>query len=126
MASLLEALGEQNSGVTGSLRIFLGGPVQPEIGFVIHSTDYRRPETIDIGTSVAMTPSREILLDIVRQHGPQKALVAFGYAGWGPHQLEDELAQRAWFTAAADAKLIFDEDRDKVWDDAMSRRTQDL
>jgi putative transcriptional regulator len=126
LAKLLEAIGDKDSTATGSLRIFSGGPVQPEVGFVIHSTDYRRPETIEINASVAMTSSREILRDIASQHGPEKMLVAFGYAGWGPGQLEGELAQRAWFTAAADGKLIFDQDRDKVWDDAMAHRTQDL
>ncbi|HEY3641206.1 MAG TPA: YqgE/AlgH family protein, partial [Xanthobacteraceae bacterium] len=102
------------------------GPVQPEIGFVIHSTDYHRPETTEIDGRVAMTSSREILRDIASQHGPQMVLVAFGYAGWSPGQLENELAQRAWFTAAADSKLIFEDDRDKLWDDAMAHRTQDL
>jgi putative transcriptional regulator len=126
LASLLEAMGEKDNGVTGSLRIFSGGPVQPEIGFVIHSTDYHRPETVAIDGNLAMTSSREILRDIVDQHGPQKTLVAFGYAGWAPAQLEDEIAQRAWFTAAGDTKLIFDEDREKLWDDAMAHRTQDL
>jgi putative transcriptional regulator len=126
LASLLEAIGEKDSGVTGSLRIFSGGPVQPEIGFVIHSTDYHRPETVEIDGRVAMTSSREILRDIVDQHGPQKTLVAFGYAGWAPGQLEGELAQRAWFTVAEDTKLIFDEDREKLWDDAMAHHTQDL
>jgi putative transcriptional regulator len=126
LASLLDDIGEKNSGAPGSLRIFSGGPVQPEIGFVIHSTDYHRPETIDIDGSIAMTSSREILRDIASQHGPQKLLVAFGYAGWSAGQIEDELAQRAWFTAAADSRLIFEEDRDKVWDDAMAHRTQDL
>jgi putative transcriptional regulator len=53
-------------------------------------------------------------------------LVAFGYAGWGAGQLESELAQRAWFTAPEDPKLIFDEDRDKLWDHALAHRTQDL
>jgi putative transcriptional regulator len=126
LASLLDDIGEKNSGVAGSLRIFSGGPVQPEIGFVVHSTDYHRPETIEIDGRVAMTSSREILRDIANQHGPERMLVAFGYAGWGPGQLEGELAQRAWFTAAADRKLIFEEERDKVWDDAMTHRTQDL
>jgi len=126
LTNLLDDVGEKNSGVIGSLRVFSGGPVQPEIGFVIHSTDYHRPETIDIDGRVAMTSSREILRDIAGQHGPARILVAFGYAGWGPGQLEGELAQRAWFAAAADGKLIFDEDRDKVWDDAMTHRTQDL
>ena len=126
LASLLDAIGEKDGGISGTLRIFSGGPVQPEIGFVIHSTDYHRPETIEIAARVAMTSSREILRDIATQHGPQKVLVAFGYAGWGAGQLEGELAQRAWFTAAAGSKLIFEEDRDKLWDDAMAHRTQDL
>jgi putative transcriptional regulator len=126
LASLLEAIGERNSGVTGNLRIFYGGPVQPEIGFVVHSADYHQPETVDIDGRIAMTSSREILRAIVDKHGPQKILVAFGYAGWGAGQLEAELAQRAWFTAPQDSKLIFDEDRDKVWDDAMAHRMQDL
>jgi putative transcriptional regulator len=126
LASLLDDIGEKSSGAAGSVRIFYGGPVQPEIGFVVHSTDYHRPETIEIDGRVAMTSSREILRDIASQHGPQKVLVAFGYAGWGPGQLEGELAQRAWYTAAADSKLVFDDDRDKVWDDAMAHRTQDL
>jgi putative transcriptional regulator len=125
-ASVLDAIGEKAEGVTGSLRIFSGGPVQPEVGFVIHSTDYHRPETIEIDGRVAMTSSREILRDIATQHGPQKVLVAFGYAGWAGGQLENELAQRAWYTAAADTRLIFDADRDKLWDDAMTHRTQDL
>jgi putative transcriptional regulator len=126
LARILDAIGEKDSAVTGTLRIFSGGPVQPEIGFVIHSTEYRRPETIEINAGIAMTSSREILRDIASQHGPEKMLVAFGYAGWGPGQLEGELAQRAWFTGAADNKLIFDEDREKVWDDAIAHRTQDL
>jgi putative transcriptional regulator len=126
LASLLDAIGEKNSAATGSLRIFYGGPVQPDIGFVVHSADYHAPETIEIDGRVAMTSSREILRAIVDQHGPQKMLVAFGYAGWGAGQLESEFEQRAWFTAPEDSKLIFDEDREKVWDDAMAHRTQDL
>src|SRR3984893_17336893 len=126
LASLLEAIGERNNGVTGSLRIFYGGPVQPEIGFVVHSADYHRPETVEIDGHVAMTSSREILRDIASRHGPLKMLVAFGYAGWGAGQLENERGQRAWFTAAAGTQLIFDVDREKVWDDAMAHRTQGL
>jgi putative transcriptional regulator len=100
--------------------------VQPEIGFVLHSADYRRSDTVDIDAHVAMTASREILRDIANRHGPQKFLVAFGYAGWAPTQLEGELAQGFWFIAPEDARLVFDLDRGKVWDDAMKRRTQDL
>jgi putative transcriptional regulator len=126
LASLLEALGEKSTGVAGSVRIFLGGPVQPELGFVVHSAEYHRAETIDIDGRMAMTSSREILRDIGNNQGPKQSLIAFGYAGWGAGQLEGEMAQRVWFTTPADAKLVFEEDRDKVWDDAMTRRTQDL
>ena len=126
LASLLETLGEKETGAEGNVRIFAGGPVQPEIGFVVHSADYRRAETIVVDSHVAVTSTREILRDIARKQGPQKSLVAFGYAGWAAGQLEGEMAQRGWFTAEEDVELIFDMDRAKVWDEAMKRRTQDL
>lgn len=126
LEDLLKMLGEKDATAGGTVRIFAGGPVQPEIGFVIHSSEYRQPGTIDITGRVAMTASREILRDIANNNGPKKSLVAFGYAGWGPGQLESELARRDWAIAPGDSKLIFDEDRDKVWDSAFSLRMQDL
>ena len=126
LKSVLAAIGEKDEGVSGNLRIFYGGPAQPEAGFVLHSADYQRDQTIKIDADVAMTSSREILRDIANGHGPQKNLVAFGYAGWGAGQLEGELALHGWYTAVSDSKLIFDTDREKVWDEAMARRTQDL
>ena len=126
LASLFEGLGRKDEGATGVVRLFWGGPVQPEVGFVVHSPDYHRRETIAINDRLAMTSSIDILLDIGRQRGPVKSLVAFGYAGWGPDQLEHEIAAHAWGIAEADPALIFDEDRDKVWDDAWSHRTQHL
>jgi putative transcriptional regulator len=126
LASLLEALGEKDAGGEGSVRIFAGGPVQRDLGFVVHSADYRASGTIAVDGRVAVTANRDVLRDIARKQGPKKSLIAFGYAGWGPGQLEGEMALRAWFTAQDDEGLVFDEDRDKVWDAAMKRRTQDL
>jgi putative transcriptional regulator len=126
LASVLQAVGIDDRGVSGSVRIFIGGPVQPEVGFVVHSPDYRRPETLVIDDHVAMTSSREILRDIATKQGPKQSLIAFGYAGWGAGQLENELDRRAWYTAPDDPALIFERDRDKVWDEAVKRRTQDL
>ena len=125
-AQILEALGESVSGAEGSVRIFVGGPVQPSSGFVIHSAEYRRAETVVIDGHVAMTSSRDVLRDIAANKGPKKQIVAFGYSGWGPGQLEAELKADAWYTAPADVKLIFDDDRDKVWDNAMARRPRDI
>jgi putative transcriptional regulator len=126
LAALLETLGEKDTTATGQVQIFAGGPVQPDIGFVVHSTDYHQPTTIDVNTRLAMTSSREILRDIGNGKGPHKSLIAFGYAGWAPGQLEGELARRDWVVAPGESKLVFDEDRDKVWDAAFAQRMQDL
>jgi putative transcriptional regulator len=126
LADILAALGEDAHGVTGNLRIFAGGPVQPELGFVLHSADYLRADTVRIDGHLALTASREILRDVAGKQGPRQSLVAFGYAGWGPGQLEGELEQRVWFTAPADMKLVFEEDRERLWESAVARRTQDL
>ena len=99
--------------------------MQPGLGFVIHTTDYALPETIVINGELAMTASPGVLRDIGRKKGPQKTLIAFGYAGWGPNQLEAELAHDAWFTIEADSTLIFDEPRKNVWDKAMARRPRE-
>ena len=121
LARLLEKLGEKDA-VDGNVQIFAGGPVQPDLGFVIHTTDYKLADTTAINDDVALTASPDILRDIGRQKGPQKALVMFGYAGWGPNQLEAELAHNAWFTITADSALIFDAGRDRVWEEAVARR----
>jgi putative transcriptional regulator len=125
-AALLEALGEKAPPGGPSVRIFTGGPVQPEVGFVVHSGDYRGQDTIDLGADIAVTSSRDILRDIAQKRGPMKILVAFGYAGWGPGQLDREVDQRFWFTTAPDPKLVFDQDSSKLWDDAIKRRTLHL
>jgi putative transcriptional regulator len=126
LADLLQAAGAKDTTVSGNVQVFNGGPVQPNVGFVVHSTDYHRAETLDVGGRVAMTSSREVLRDIADKKGPAKALIAFGYAGWAPGQLEAELARNVWYTAPEDPQLVFDDDRDKVWEHATARRTQDL
>ncbi len=124
LASVLDGLGEKGASVEGSVRFFAGGPVQPEIGFVVHTPDYKRPQTFAIDKHIAVTSSREIISDIAHKRGPAKALVAFGYAGWGPGQLEDELERDYWVLVPADPALVFDADRDKVWDEAMANGGQ--
>jgi len=126
LADILAAFGEKDAAATGKVPVFLGGPVQPEVSFVIHGTDYRRAETRAIDARLAATPARDVLVDIAGNQGPAKSLVAFGYAGWAPGQLESELSRNVWYTAPADPGLVFDDDRDKVWEHAAERRTQDL
>jgi putative transcriptional regulator len=121
IAGLLKALGADSSGVTGTVRLFVGGPVDPEMGFVLHSAEYRGAATTDIDGRVALTPAPEILRAIALGKGPRKSLVAIGYAGWGPSQLDTEIANGFWNAVPEDSALVFDDDRAKVWADAMTR-----
>jgi putative transcriptional regulator len=120
LASLLHAMGLNATGVKGDVRTFSGGPVEPDLGFVLHGADYHRAGTIAIDGRVAMTLNPDVLLDIGHGRGPAKYLIAFGYAGWGPGQLAAELARGDWLITGENAKLVFDEDRARVWHDAMA------
>jgi putative transcriptional regulator len=75
---------------------------------------------------VAMTANKQALEDIGHGKGPKKYFFAFGYAGWGAGQLEGEIARRDWFTVPEDSALVFDEDRDTVWDKALAKHGTDL
>lgn len=121
IARVLEAMGADASGITASVPIFLGGPVSPDIGFVLHSADYHRSDTLDVDGRVALTSAADVLRDIGTGKGPHKSLVAFGYAGWGAAQLEDEMGRGAWLVAADDPALVFDDDRANVWADALQK-----
>jgi len=125
-ASLLEALGDKTTPAAGSVRIYAGGPIEPGLGFVVHTRDYQSSPTINVDERIAVTSSLEILRDIGRNRGPRKSLIAFGYAGWGPGQLEAEIKDGFWFTAPEDPTLVFDESPDTVWDEVMKHRTQEL
>jgi putative transcriptional regulator len=117
---------QRDSAVEGNVRVFAGGPVQPQFGFVVHSTDYRRAATQQIGDALAITADKATLRDIGRHAGPAKYLFALGYAGWGAGQLEAEIARREWLTAPGDPDLVFDAERDAVWAKAMARRLREL
>jgi len=116
----------QDSTIEGNLRVFLGGPVEPSYGFVIHSGEYRRPETLTLDSGVAMTATKDILRDIGHRRGPEKYLFALGYAGWGAGQLEGEIARHDWFTTPGEPDLVFDEERGQLWERALARRTREL
>jgi putative transcriptional regulator len=126
LATLLEGFGEKNIAAGGSVEVLAGGPVQPGAAFVIHTADYSRSGTITINGLLAATSSREVFRDIGQNKGPGKTLITFGYAGWGPNQLEAEMGREDWFIAIADPALIFDGSREKLWDTAMERRLRDL
>lgn len=106
-ADLLENLGIEAPPGTGVLPVYFGGPVHPEQGFVLHRPLGRWQSTLATGDGLAITTSRDILEAMARGQGPAETLIALGYAGWGPGQLERELAENAWLSCPADADVIF-------------------
>ena len=115
-------MGADAAGVSNDVMMFLGGPVDPQIAFALHSTEYRQPKTIDIDGKVALTDAAVVLRDIGLGKGPAKSLIAFGYAGWAPEQLDDEIKSGAWTEIPDDPALVFDDDRSKVWADALQQQ----
>jgi len=126
MAEMLRAIGEDPGHAKGSLTVFLGGPVEPTVGIIVHTRDYHLPATLVLDDHLAVTSPQLVLRDIAAGHGPRKYLFVLGYAGWGPSQLEAELSLGAWVTVSESPELVFDMDRAKVWKAAFARRTTSL
>jgi putative transcriptional regulator len=120
-AKLLEAVGIAAEG-QGQIRVHYGGPVQSGSGFIVHTPDRRVEKTVAVTPSVAVTTDPAILKEIAAGVGPRQHFIAFGYAGWGPGQLEGEIARQAWVTAPADERIIFDDDMDTKWRRALEAR----
>ncbi|CAD7856999.1 MAG: UPF0301 protein YqgE [Olavius algarvensis Gamma 1 endosymbiont] len=87
--------------------VYLGGPVQPERGFVLHSAAEGYDLTLSITSEIGVTTSRDVLEAIADGKGPPHRLIALGYAGWGRGQLEQEISANAWLSGPADAEIIF-------------------
>jgi len=121
-ASVLDAIGIHDKKASGTIRLYAGGPVEPQLGFILHSPDYKTADTQMLGNGIALTTTPEIIHDIARKKGPQQTLVAFGYVGWGPGQLDAEITRHDWANAPADAKLVFVTERGEVWRIAWGRR----
>ncbi len=100
--------------------IVIGGPVETGRGFVLHSTDYCKEDaTLVTQESVGMTATLDILQAMAEGRGPTQALLAIGYSGWGPGQLEHEIQANGWLTCKAENALVFDEDFETKWDRAV-------
>lgn len=101
------------------LPVHFGGPVETEKGFVLHSADFLRADTLRINDTICITATVDILKAIALGQGPRRSVFALGYAGWGPGQLEQEIRDGIWLTAAPSDDIIFGADPIKKWDSAM-------
>jgi len=104
-----------------------GGPVETGRGFVLHSSDYFSAEaTLPIDERIGLTATLDVLRAIAAGRGPRRAIMALGYSGWGPGQLESEIQRNGWITVPADEEIVFDPDLDAKYGRAMSRIGIDL
>ena len=118
---LLEQVGIKEAPPKRRIAIHVGGPVETGRGFVLHSSDYKLDSTLDVDGGIRLTQSIEVLKEISRGGGPRRCLLALGYAGWGPGQLEREIKQNGWLNVAADEELIFGAAIDDKWRRALAK-----
>ncbi|ADE13416.1 protein of unknown function DUF179 [Nitrosococcus halophilus Nc 4] len=110
----------------GASPVLLGGPVQQDRGFVLHRPIGHWEATLTVSDEVGITTSRDILDAIAQGQGPQQTLIALGYAGWGPNQLEQELAENAWLSTPANSTIVFDTPYPQRWEAAAALAGVDL
>ncbi len=119
-SNLLEQLDIPKESDVRDIRVHFGGPVENARGFVLHSQDYRSEAgTMEVEDDIFMTATLDVLQDIARGQGPKSSMLALGYSGWGPGQLESELAQNGWLTCDARADIIFGRANEHKWSAAL-------
>ncbi len=102
--------------------VFAGGPVHTDRGFVLHRRDHQHWDaSIEVSSEIALTTSLDILDAIANDSGPRDTLIALGYAGWSPGQLEQELADNAWLILPADYRVMFEVPADQRVDAALAK-----
>ena len=106
----------------GDVTVLKGGPVETERGFVLHSNDfYIENSTLPIDDGICLTATLDILKAIARGNGPANAVLALGYAGWAPGQLESEIHQNGWLHCSADSELVFGKDNEAKYNKALKK-----
>lgn len=118
---LLEQLDLEPSSPGSDIRVHFGGPVETGRGFVLHSADYVQDATMVVDDQIALTATTDILRDIADGEGPRNSLLALGYAGWGPGQLDSEIQANGWLCVDADDLLVFETDPQTVWEGALAK-----
>jgi putative transcriptional regulator len=102
------------------IRLYAGGPVDNGRGFVLHTADWTGEGSLRVSEHVALTASLDVLKAIAEGGGPREGIMALGYAGWGPGQLDAEMQQNAWLSVPADETIVFDADHDTKWRRALA------
>ncbi len=122
LSALFRSFGIKAPRDVSQVNIHYGGPVSPDTGFVLHTTEHNLNVVHDVGENVAISPVDVVLRAMARGKRPKKIVIAVGYAGWGAGQLEREMRRGDWYTAPADPDILFDDDHASKWNRAMERR----
>lgn len=117
---LLDQLDIDHDEMAPDIPIHIGGPVEPGRGFVLHSADFVQDSTMVVSETLALTATVDILRAMANGSGPIHSLLALGYAGWGPGQLENEIQSNSWLTADGDDEIIFHTELEHKWPRAMT------
>ena len=120
-SDLLTQLEIEAETVDERIRVHFGGPVESARGFVLHSTDYTHEATLQVGDGFALTATIDVLKAMAEGRGPRLSMLALGYAGWAPGQLDREIQENGWLTVPADQELVFDVAQDGKWERAVGR-----
>ena len=123
---LLEQLDIETRRPIADIAVHTGGPVEMGRGFVLHSADYVQESTLIVSETMALTATVDILRAIAEGHGPKSSILALGYAGWGPGQLDAEIRANGWLIAEADSELIFYTNNSLKWPRAMAKLGIDI
>lgn len=111
----------------GAIQVLRGGPVESGRGFVLHSADFMiEDSTLPIDDGICLTATLDILKAIAKGDGPENAILALGYAGWAPGQLETEIQANGWLNCPADRSLVFDGEPDQKYERALAKIGIDL
>ncbi len=121
LGDVLDRLSDVDMDDITGLGVHVGGPVETERGFVLHSAEYRSVmKTTDVAQGVAVTVTLDVLEDIARGKGPRQAMLMLGYAGWDAGQLEGEIAQNGWLTCPCDTDILFTLPDARKWEAALT------
>jgi putative transcriptional regulator len=121
LSDLLEQLDIEAAPGARRMPVHFGGPVENGRGFVLHEAGYRSSiSTLEVDAGFSMTATLDILEDMAAGHGPARALIALGYAGWGPGQLESEIARNGWLVCDASTDLVFGTPDSTKWRAALA------
>jgi len=118
---LLKQLGLKPVPSQRQMRLVSGGPVEAGRGFVLHTDDWSADGSLGFSTGLALTASVDILSAIASGGGPRQGLLALGYAGWAPGQLEEEIQRNSWLSVPADEALLFHQDASTAWHAALAK-----